>query len=380
MQLHDNGGTTSGGVDTSAAQTFAINVTPTSFATATTVTSSNSPSLFGVPITFKATVTAAPGGGVPVGSVTFKDGAATIGSAALTGGVATLTTSTLAVGTHSITAVYAGSGLFNASTSPALSQVISASATLKVVFRVHAMQDGTKAPKVATIPVPNAIVEVFSTSDACTGGILSAVKPKKWGLIFDGADGPGGVDGCTPLSVGSYQATGVTDANGNATIIVPPLSLSLSNQYLVIARATNFDYIKTATSPDPLYSQYPVLSVAAGQTVNVPLALIATFNGKIGPGAQTEFFGSYLNIVQPEYMDWTNEHRRRRRRRARLHDADVGRWRRCARIRREVDVALLGSRQRDGERRDAGVSRQARLLHVELRDRRGAPRTHGGER
>jgi len=199
VQLHDNGGTTSGGVDTSAAQTFAINVTPTSFATATTVTSSNSPSLFGVPITFKATVTAAPGGGVPVGSVTFKDGAATIGSAALTGGVATLTTSTLAVGTHSITAVYAGSGLFNASTSPALSQVISASATLKVVFRVHAMQDGTKAPKVATIPVPNAIVEVFSTSDACTGGILSAVKPKKWGLIFDGADGPGGVDGCTAL-------------------------------------------------------------------------------------------------------------------------------------------------------------------------------------
>jgi Bacterial Ig domain len=211
------------------------------------------------------------------------------------------------VGTHSITAVYAGSGLFNASTSPALSQVISASATLKVVFRVHAMQDGTKAPKVATIPVPNAIVEVFSTSDACTGGMLSAVKPKKWGLIFDGADGPGGVDGCTPLSVGSYQATGVTDANGNATIIVPPLSLSLSNQYLVIARATNFDYIKTATSPDPLYSQYPVLSVAAGQTVNVPLALIATFNGKIVPGAQTEFFGSYLNIVQPEHMDWTNE-------------------------------------------------------------------------
>ena len=71
--------------------------------------------------------------------------------------------------------------------------------------------------------MPNANVEVFATSNACTGGILSAINPKKWGLIFDGADGPGGVDGCTPVSVGAYQATGVTDVNGNATVIVPPI-------------------------------------------------------------------------------------------------------------------------------------------------------------
>src|SRR6185295_17878715 len=87
----------------------------------------------------------------------------------------------------------------------------------------------------------------------------------------------------------------------------PPISLSLSNQYLVIGRATNFDYVVTATSPDPLYSEYPVLIAAAGQTVNAPLSLLATFNGKIVPGTQTEFFGSYLNLVQPEYMEWTEE-------------------------------------------------------------------------
>jgi len=306
VQLHDNGGVLYNGVDTSAAQTFVINVTAVASPTTTTVTSSNSPSLFGVPITLTATV-AAPGAGAPVGSVTFKDGAATIGSAALAGGVATMTTSTLAVGTHSITAVYAGAALFNASTSAAFSQVISPSATLKVAFKVHAMQDGTSKPKVTTIAVPNANVRVFATSNACTGGIFSTINAKKWGLIFDGADGPGGVDGCAPVSVGSYQATGVTDVNGNATIIVPPLNLSLSNQYLVIARATNFDYVKTAASPDPVYSQYPVLKVAAGQMANVPLAMIATFNGKIVPGAQAEFFGSYLDIVQPEYMDWTAE-------------------------------------------------------------------------
>src|SRR6185295_2328264 len=87
----------------------------------------------------------------------------------------------------------------------------------------------------------------------------------------------------------------------------PPISLSLSNQYLVIGRATNFDYVVTATSPDPLYSEYPVLIAAAGQTVNAPLSLLATFNGKIVPGTQTEFFGSYLNLVQPEYMEWTSD-------------------------------------------------------------------------
>ncbi|HEV8346689.1 MAG TPA: N,N-dimethylformamidase beta subunit family domain-containing protein, partial [Vicinamibacterales bacterium] len=305
VQLQDNGGIANGGSDTSAAQSFTITIAAAS--TATAVTSSNSPSLFGVPITLTASVSSAPGTGVPVGSVTFGDGAATIGSAALAGGIATITTSALSVGTHSITAVYGGGSNFNGSTSPVFSQVISASASLKVTFKVHAMQDGTRNPKVATVAVPNAIVKVFSTADACTGNIFSAINPKKWGVIFDGADGMGGADGCAPVSVGSYQATGVTDANGNATIIVPPLSLNWSSQYLVIARATNFDYIKTAAAMDPVYSNFPVLSVAAGQTKNVPLAMIATFNGKVVPGAQAEFFGSYLNIVQPEFMDWTEE-------------------------------------------------------------------------
>jgi len=46
---------------------------------------------------------------------------------------------------------------------------------------------------------------------------------------------------------------------------------------------------------------------AAGSTPKVPLSLLATASGKIVPGAQTEFFGSYLNIIQPEYMDWTEK-------------------------------------------------------------------------
>jgi hypothetical protein len=87
---------------------------------------------------------------------------------------------------------------------------------------------------------------------------------------------------------------------------VPPLALSLSTQYVVIGRATNFDYVKTAVSPDPLYSTYPVLMAPAGQIKQVPLALVATFNGKIVPGKRLEEYGSYLAIVEPEFMDWTD--------------------------------------------------------------------------
>ena len=140
VTLQDNGGTANGGSNTSAPQTFTITVTPSP--TATSVTSSSSPAPFGVSIALRATVVpVAPGVGVPAGSVTFKRGTTTIGSAALVAGVATLNTSTLAVGTHAITAVYAGSPNYAASTSPAMSQVISPSAKLAVTFTLYSIGD-----------------------------------------------------------------------------------------------------------------------------------------------------------------------------------------------------------------------------------------------
>ena len=103
------------------------------------------------------------------------------------------------------------------------------------------------------------------------------------------------------------KAVATTDALGNATIIVPPLASGAASAYLVIARTDKFDYIKTASSLDTLYSEYTVQSINALQTKNASLAQLATFNGKILPAKQTEFFGSYLNIIQPEYMDWNDD-------------------------------------------------------------------------
>ena len=85
--------------------------------TATAVTSSLNPSVFGQPVTFTATVTAvAPGTGTPSGSVTFLDGGSPIGSGTLSGGVATFATSALATGPHTITTSYPGDPSFNGST------------------------------------------------------------------------------------------------------------------------------------------------------------------------------------------------------------------------------------------------------------------------
>src|SRR5215470_6000985 len=91
-------------------------------ATSTSLTSTPNPSTAGQAVTLRATVSPAPPAtGVPTGTVTFRDGAATLGApVALTNGVATLVTSALAVGSHSLTAVYSGDDDFLASTSAAV--------------------------------------------------------------------------------------------------------------------------------------------------------------------------------------------------------------------------------------------------------------------
>ena len=92
--------------------------------TGTTVSSSASPSESGAPVTLTAIVTA-PEGGTPVGSATFLDNGTPIGIAVLDSeGEATLTTSSLTAGNHEITVVYTGAPGFEASTSPAIVQVV----------------------------------------------------------------------------------------------------------------------------------------------------------------------------------------------------------------------------------------------------------------
>jgi hypothetical protein len=100
-------------------------------ATATALRSSANPAGLGKSVTFTATVTTiAPGSGIPTGKVQFVIDGVNFGTpVTLNNGSATsAATTALKSGSHSITAVYTGSANFAASTSPALTQSITASA------------------------------------------------------------------------------------------------------------------------------------------------------------------------------------------------------------------------------------------------------------
>jgi Tol biopolymer transport system component len=96
-------------------------------ATTTTVTASSSPSGLNEPVTFTARVlAAAPGAGVPTGTVAFSNGATLLGRGVLVNGEARLTTGGLGAGTKTISAQYEGDASFVVS-SATLSHVVSSS-------------------------------------------------------------------------------------------------------------------------------------------------------------------------------------------------------------------------------------------------------------
>lgn len=90
---------------------------------ATTLTSSPNPSIYGQPVTFTAVVTSSYG--IPTGVVSFVEGAnLEIGTASLVNGVATFISSTLSVGAHIIKASYGGDAHIAASDSTAVTQQV----------------------------------------------------------------------------------------------------------------------------------------------------------------------------------------------------------------------------------------------------------------
>jgi len=91
--------------------------------TTTTLSSLPNPSLVNQTVTFTAQVTSA-SGGIPTGTVTFKDAAKTLATVTLNAGQASFGTSALKKGSHKITAEYEGNTNLGASTSPTVTQVV----------------------------------------------------------------------------------------------------------------------------------------------------------------------------------------------------------------------------------------------------------------
>ncbi len=144
---------------------------------------------FGQSVTFTAKLAAvSPGAGTPTGTVTFKNGSTTLGTATLSSGVATLTTTALPVASNSVTAVYGGDANFNTSTSGALSQTVSQSATTTRLTKnttsaIHSGQSVTFTATLAAVSpgsgTPSGIVTFYDNGStvlgtgALTGGIAT---------------------------------------------------------------------------------------------------------------------------------------------------------------------------------------------------------------
>ncbi len=102
----------------------AVNVTITTVASATTLTSSPNPSVVGGSVTLTAKVTAASPVGTATGMVQFFNGMTLLGTGTLVNGVATFSTTTLPVGANSLTAKYEGDSSFAPSTSTAVTETV----------------------------------------------------------------------------------------------------------------------------------------------------------------------------------------------------------------------------------------------------------------
>ena len=120
-------------------------------ASTTAVSSSSNPSAQGTSVTFTATVSGA--GATPTGTVTFMDGSTTLGTGALNGsGQAAYSTSSLAVGAHPITAVYGGDSNYSGSTSPVLTQTVTAnSSTTAIASSIDPSTFGQSVTFTATV-------------------------------------------------------------------------------------------------------------------------------------------------------------------------------------------------------------------------------------
>ena len=126
-------------------------------ATRTAVVASANPAAPGASVTFTATVSPAPASAEPTGHVLFFDGGALLGMAALEGGVAVLVTDDLtAPGTHDLTAVYAGSTLYNGSTSPVLREIVTggAATTTTLTSSLNPSVVGNVVTFTATVSAP----------------------------------------------------------------------------------------------------------------------------------------------------------------------------------------------------------------------------------
>ena len=218
------------------------------------------PSVTGQTVTFTATLTAAaPGSGIPGGTVTFKDNTTTLGSGTLNGsGVATFGTAALAFGTHNITVVYGGDSNFANGASSVYNQVVlDATSAVALTSSVNPSKFGQAVTFTATV---SAVAPATGTP---TGTVT----------FFDGS---------TAIGTGSMTAGVATFTTSNLTVATHPIIAFYNGDpnFTPSVSATVSQVVNTALSGTVLASS--ANPSVFGQNVTLTATVSAT-----APGAGT---------------------------------------------------------------------------------------------
>jgi len=264
-----NGDTNFNASPASAAVPHTVNAA----AATTALAGSGSPTVFGQSVTFTATVSViAPGGGIPTGTVTFRDGATFLATVSLVGTTAVFTTSNLGVGPHSMTATYNGDTNFSASpASSAVAQQVNPAGTMTTL-----VISGSPTIFGQTVVFTAAVAASAPGSGTPTGTIT----------FFDGA---------TPLGT-------VNLAGGNASLVtsaLPAGSHSITATYNGDSNFATSTSAATAQQVNPAATQTTVTAApnpgTTGQPVTFTALVLALAPGNGTPTGTVDFFdGSTL--------------------------------------------------------------------------------------
>lgn len=236
--------------------------------TATAVTTSKSPTVWGESATFTATVSVtAPAVSTPTGSVTFTDGATTLCNAvALSGDTASCTTSALSAGSHTVTAAYSGDAN-DAVSQGTVAQTVDKAATATAVTT-------SKTPTVSGEAVTfTAAVSVTAPGAGSPGGTVAF------------SDGGSAIAGCSAKTVSGGTATCTTTALSAGAHTINALYTGSANteaSSASVAQTVN----KAATSTALASSANPS---TAGQSVTFTATIAVTAPGGGTPGGTVTF-------------------------------------------------------------------------------------------
>jgi alpha-tubulin suppressor-like RCC1 family protein len=214
--------------------------------TALTLTSAKNPAPYGYTGTLKATVkSVAPGGGVPSGDVTFREGEAVLAVVSLAGSTATYPLSSLPAGANEITAVYGGSSNYEASQG-AISQVI----TIKAPSTSASVQVGSEV----TIAAPNPLILVSSigTPTGNTSGLTIQVSDGSL-LVVASAQASQGQRSLTVSGTGCTASRCGVSFTMNVVVTVKPLAVPAGTEPVAF----------TVASPDRIAAASALPSMGA---------------------------------------------------------------------------------------------------------------------